>query len=311
MSDNQGILLESGNNEMELLEFYLGKQSFGINVAKVRQLVPYDPKKVTRMVGAHEFVMGTVLWLKRSILLVDLTRALRMPQPQTNATRIILITEFNNAVTAFLVDGVNRIHRVNWKSIQSTSHYMGDFHVPVVATVTVDKKDILLVDLEQIMAETRGSDQESLEQRAQRETTAGRAQAELHLMLAEDSATVRDVVVRTLHAAGYTNVHAHEDGGTAYEHIARLKHEADQAGKPLNEMLSLIISDIEMPQMDGLTLCKRVKHEISEAVPVILYSSLVSDAMTRKCQSVGADGSCSKADPKGLVKLIDDLLLAA
>jgi len=311
MSD-QGILLESGNNEMELLEFYLADQSFGLNVAKVRQLVPYHPDKVIALPESDKFVMGSFVWLDQTIVLVDLAGAMGIEPKEQEQTRVILVTEFNGDVTAFLVDGVNRIHRISWDVIQPTNNYIGQFHVPIVATANIEDHDVQMIDLERIMMEVSPSSSTLDKLLSERRLpTDGKTPDQLKVMFAEDSSSIKELVLRLLGDAGYTNVTAFDNGAGAFESLASFKKQASDEGKKLKDYVDLVISDIEMPQMDGLTLCKRIKTELEDELPVILYSSLISDAMSLKCESVGADGNVSKSDAVGLIRMIDDMLLAA
>ncbi len=308
-NQTQRILLQSGTNEMELLEFYLQGQSFGVNVAKIRQLMPLKATKITRLPQSHESVLGTVLWQDQSITLIDLNHAFGKKDEVDSENQIVLVAEFNQQINGFLVDGVNRIHRIHWDQMQPTGSFLGQFHVPVISTVTVEKNDILLVDLEHVIAKINKTDH-AFASRPVPENIAGRSPSEIKLLLAEDSATIQAVVLQTLAEAGYTNVIAFDNGGSAYNRIRDLQAQAQEENRPMDDFLDLVITDIEMPQMDGLTLCHRVKTELNLNVPVVVFSSLVSDAMQRKCESVNADANVSKADAAGLVDTVDRLLVA-
>lgn len=312
--NQQGILLESGTNEMELLEFYLRQQRFGVNVAKIRQLMPYHSKQVTRMVGAHEYILGTMLWQGHSIPLVDLNLALgNAPSDDDDSiTRIVLVTEFNGAVNGFLVDGVNRIHRINWNQMQPAGSFLGQFQAPINSTVTIEGHDILLVDLEHVTGEITPTVKSAEIQEDHRDLTVLRKKPEeVHLLLAEDSITVQAVVLDTLGSAGFTQVSSCDNGGSAFARIQSIKQMADEQKRPITDFIDLVITDIEMPQMDGLTLCKRIKTELNIDIPVIIFSSLVNEAMSFKCKSVKADANVSKADTVGLIQTVDQLLKAA
>ncbi len=312
--NQQGILLESGTNEMELLEFYLQGQRFGVNVAKIRQLMPYHHGQVTQMVGAHKYVLGTLLWQGHSIPLIDLNLALGNAPTvdDESATRIVLVTEFNGAVNGFLVDGVNRIHRVSWDQMQPAGSFIGQFQAPINSTVTIEEHDILLVDLEHVTGEITPTVKPAEIQEDHRNINILRKKPEeMHLLLAEDSVTVQAVVLDTLGSAGFTQVSSCDNGGSAYARIQAIKQMATEQNRPVSDFLDLIITDIEMPQMDGLTLCKRIKSELGIDVPVIIFSSLVNEAMAAKCKSVKADANVSKADTIGLIQTVDSLLKAA
>ena len=129
----QGILPESDTNERELIEVYLNGQSFGANVAKIRQMISFDPRQVTKVPCSHVSVMGALLWMDRTIPLIDLSVALVSQPIETddNGTVTVLVTEFNGLINGFLVDGVNRIHRVSWDKIEPTGHLLAQYHVPI------------------------------------------------------------------------------------------------------------------------------------------------------------------------------------
>ena len=313
-ANKRGILLESGTNEMELLEFYLHSQSFGVNVAKVRQLMPYHANQVTRIVGSHSNILGTFIWQGHSIPVIDLNLAMGQEPTVVNddSTCIVMVAEFNGAVNGFLVDGVNRIHRVNWDQMQPSGSFLGQFQAPINSTVTIDNNDILLVDLEHVIGEIVPTVKYAQVQDEQRDLgVLCKSPGDMHLMLAEDSVTVQAIVLETLGSAGFTQVSSWDNGQSAFNSIKAIKIKAEQENRPVTDFLDLIITDIEMPQMDGLTLCKRVKEELGLEIPVIVFSSLVNEAMAVKCKRVKADGNVSKADTAGLIHTIDKLLTAA
>lgn len=312
--NQQGILLESGTNEMELLEFYLQQQSFGINVAKVRQLMPYHPSQVTKIVGSHPHILGSLIWQGHSIPLFDLNIAMGQEPTDTSedTTCIVLVTEFNGNVNGFLVDGVNRIHRVNWNQMQPAGSFISQFQAPINSTVTIDNHDILLVDLEHVTAEIEPlSINTDSKEDARDVSTLRKRPEDTRLLLAEDSVTVQALVLETLGLAGFTQVSSCDNGGSAFTRIQKIQQVAEEQKRPISDYLDMVITDIEMPQMDGLTLCKRIKEELGLNIPIIIFSSLVNEAMSLKCQSVHADANVSKADRVGLIQTVDKLLSQA
>ena len=129
------------------------------------------------------------------------------------------------------------------------------------------------------------------------------------IFLAEDSSTIRQAIVDVLHAGGYTHVTTFTNGRAAYDALCEAKRDAESTGADLSDQVDILISDIEMPQMDGLTLCKKCKRELALPIPVILFSSLINDQMARKCESVGADGHMAKPEIEKLIGLMDSLCL--
>ncbi|BCR06526.1 chemotaxis protein CheV [Desulfuromonas versatilis] len=315
-TQKQEILLESGTNEMEIMEFYLGSQAFGINVHKLREIIPYDGTNVTRLPGGGDSMIGTILVRGRSLTLIDLGKHLRRkaePAAAEPQRRIVLICEFNRTVNGFLVDGVNQIHRVSWKDVNHISDFLGRQHPRFTGSISIDGKEILIVDFEHIVAEI---DPEMVKPYDVSEPAAGspanpvaelaERRRQVPLMLAEDSAIIREGIVRVLGAAGYTNLKTFVDGEECYRAIRGLQQRAQQAGEDFSRSLKLVISDIEMPEMDGLTLCRKIKQDLGlEQVPVLMFSSLITDQMIVRCEEVGADGYVSKPQIPELVELLD------
>lgn len=311
----QEILLESGTNEMEIMEFFLGSQSFGINVHKLREIIPYEEAKTTTLPDSLPSVLGLFMVRGKTIPLVSLGTHLQRREPvetTVGVRQVVLVCEFNNRVNGFLVDGVNQIHRVCWKDVQPMSTYLESYRPRFTGSIHIEQREILIVDLEHIIAEVDpemgiaydvalpGADQSAL---------LARRQA-VHLMIAEDSTLIRNGILKVLTGAGYTQVSTFVDGEECYQAIRKLKKQAQQSGEPMLDHLQLVISDIEMPKMDGLTLCRKIKEEMDlKEVKVLIFSSLVNDQMTIKCDSVGADGSITKPQIPELVSMIDGFCL--
>ncbi len=318
--DNQGILLESGTNEMELLEFFIGNQGIGVNVAKIQAIEPYAQERVTKVPLAHEAVAGMLLFRDRTIPLIDLTKQLNVQSRPTNSTgaeetnveekRIVLAMEFNNMATAFLVDGVNRIHRISWKQISPLSAVFAQHSPDFTGSVQIEGREILIVDVEKIVAELLPQTCPSKSRASDDWNPFEEDRSLVKIILAEDSHTIRSLLEGVLASDNYTNVQSFDNGQEAFETVVAAVKTAQEQGEPLSKHLGVVITDIEMPQMDGLALCKQVK-EISSGqhLPIIMFSSLINEQMRLKCLSVGADACISKPQFGELVKLLDKLCL--
>ncbi|MEZ4387399.1 MAG: chemotaxis protein [Candidatus Krumholzibacteriia bacterium] len=348
MRDQEGILLESGTNEVEVLEFQLAGQGFGVNVLKVQAIEQFDIAKVTEIQLAHESVIGTYNYRDGVITLVDLSHALAveaaavlppedaaavaavveaMPtdrtaerpaqeapaadaagaKPEDIETRIVLVLEFNEQTTGFLVGGVNRIHRVSWNAISPISPYLASAQTKFTGSLNIEKREILMVDMERILADIIPStgDAYSLD-RAHESSRAGASRADIPILLAEDSPTIRSIVTALLNRGGYEIVHAFDNGQSCFEAIQGFKQQAEKEGRPIHDFVGALVSDIEMPLMDGMTLCRRTKNDLGlRSTPVILFSSLINEQIARKCESVGADGYISKPKFSDLMDLVD------
>lgn len=304
----QEILLESGTNEMEIIEFYLDGQPFGINVHKLREIIPYDPKAVTHLPDTADSLLGTLLLRGRTIPLIDLKAHIdvgRFSEVDEEARRVVLVCEFNNLTNGFLVDGVNQIHRVSWEQVQPMSIFLDQYQPRFTGSISIDKRDILIVDLEHIVAEIDPEAGMAYDEvQGASEVASPETRKQKKLLLAEDSAIIRMGIQKVLVASGYEQLQTFDNGQDCYEAI-RAFRQAEQVA----DNVDLLISDIEMPRMDGLTLCRKIKEEMGlQNVKVIMFSSLINEQMEHKCELVGADGHVTKPQIPQLVTMIDGML---
>ncbi|MFP4546947.1 MAG: chemotaxis protein CheV [Fidelibacterota bacterium] len=295
------ILLETGTNEMELLAVIVDGQYFGMNVAKVQSIQQFDPRKVTGMPRSAESIIGVLSYRKKSIPVIDLAQILGKESSPKDSKDIVVITEFNNTINSFKVHGVNQIYRISWdrltplKGIMSNNSY-------VTGSVLIDDKEILVLDLEYILATLFPeltledvSDDTVAEQKSMHRDN-------IKIYFAEDSAIIRTGVAKALAKSGYANITEFENGKMAFDYFMALKN-GDQDGL----QNSVLISDIEMPVMDGLTLCKNLKSDPDlQELHITMFSSLINRQMIEKCKSVGADNYVTKPEVNKLVHILDD-----
>lgn len=312
------ILLESGTNELEVVEFYLDETLlpgeatldgltaqavgpdeartyrgyYGVNVAKVIEIIRMP--KVTELPEVqHESVLGAFNLRSRIIPLVDLgiwlgkAPAERREEPKT------IVTEFNNVTTAFMVSGVNRIHRISWEQVEQPNPYMAKVSSnTIVGVVKMEGRIIFLLDLEKVVAtlnprlalrlDNLGEDWDA--------STGYRA------LVADDSALVREMQRDLLEKAGF-KVIITTNGREAWECLSAFRRRVEEEGRPLSDFVQVVVSDIEMPMMDGLNLTSRIKNDsILKQLPVLLFSSLITEKLRHKGASVGADGQISKPE---------------
>ncbi len=315
---SQEILLESGTNEMEILEFYLGEQSFGINVQKLREIIQYEPEKTTTLPESKPSVMGTYLVRGQSISLIDLNKHLNPQQPHGEGPErpIVLVCQFNSKVTGFMVDDVNQIHRISWENVRPMAPFIDKFRPRFTGSINVGSKEILIVDLEHILTELdpdlskvfaggmpteKDAATESLSKAKQRQ--------QIKLMLAEDSSIIRSGIQRVLNESGYTQLTTFVDGDECYRALKQI-HEQVGSEEEFLQHLNLLVTDIEMPKMDGMALCRRVREELGlKNLKVIMFSSLITEQMAAKCASIGANASISKPQIPELVEMVDQFCL--
>ena len=297
--DKKGILLETGTNEFEIVEFSIGKVNYGINVAKVREVIQRAP--VTAMPQAHPYIDGLFTLRGKAIPLVNLPRCLNIMS--TEESKNIIVTEINNYNIGFLVENVSRIHRISWKDMEPAPE-VGD-QSRVVGIIKMSDRIVLLLDFETIIAEINPEINAKLTTVEEATTDTKQLRSDVHVVVAEDSAMLRDLLVTTLHDSGYRFVRDFGNGQDAWDYLRGL---AAKDG-PIDNHVGVIVSDVEMPKMDGHRLLKLVReNERLNAVPFVLFSSLISEEMRLKGESLGASGQISKPEISQLIGLLDNLI---
>lgn len=309
-SDKQGILLESGTNEVEFIEFFLAGVSYGVNVSKVQRVIALSNCHITQLAQAPRGVMGVIHVQDKPVLLVDLHTALALP-PDTAADtehQLVMVTRFNKRTTAFLIDGISKIHRTSWADFEPMNTTLAGHGAGyTTGTIRIGERIILILDLERLMLDFTPADERPATPPPADEATR-RSRSLVKIVYAEDSKMIRKFTLDVLQAAGFADIAVFENGLGANEHLAALRAQAATEGKSLKDYVDLIITDIEMPKMDGLTLCKNVKSAGGSHIPaVVVYSSLINEEMARKCASVGADAQLSKPHGEEIVSIVDKL----
>ncbi len=302
------ILTESGTNEAEFLEFYLNNQSFAINVSKVVQIIPYNDDSLTRTAGGPESAMGSILWRDHTIDLIDLCLALNYEEVEVPEQSVVLVTNFNNVTCGFRIKGVNRIHRVNWNAIQPMDTLLDRYSPRFTGSITIEGKNILLVDFETLISQMFTDEEAAGIKKILSEESAAELRKGMRIVFAEDSNLIRKNLVKYLKMAGY-DVNEFENGQSAWDYVSGLKSSAKE-GVEITDVVNLIVTDIEMPKMDGLTFCRKIKEdEQLSKIPVVIFSSMINEQMAIKCNEVGANGHLAKPQSKELIQKIDEILL--
>lgn len=307
-----GILLKSGTNEVEFIEVLIGSVSYGINVSKVQQVFAKSTIDITQVPDNPKGVLGVMYFRNTPITLVDLRDALALSEPLAEAGKdrqMIVVTRFNNVTTGFVVDGVTKIHRTSWNHFEPSSFdFISDFSGFIVGTIKIEDRLVLILDLERLLSDITPQkiDEISVVATSEKQLVS---RANVRIVYAEDSRMVRKNTMKFFEDAGFQHVVAFENGAAAFEYIQGLQATAAKEGKTLRDYLDLIVTDIEMPRMDGLTLCKQVKESAPNThVPsVVVYSSLINQAMSVKCRSVGADEQISKPHGSEIITVVDRL----
>ncbi len=292
------ILLESGTNELEILEFTLADNHYGINVAKIKEILSYQ--KVTPVPNAHPSVEGIFMPRDTMITVINLKNCLGIEDDGQKG--LFIITNFNKLNIAFHVDQVIGIHRVSWNEIiKPDSTINGQDGSVSTGVIKMDDKLVVILDFESIVSSI--SPETGLRVHDVEEFK-GRSRSDANILIAEDSALLSSLITDCLKKAGYGNLIVTTNGQEAWDQLVKFKKEGDPA-----EKVQCIITDIEMPQMDGHRLTKLVKSDDKlKNIPLVIFSSLVNEEMRRKGESLGADAQLTKPEIGSLVEAIDELI---
>ncbi len=300
------ILLESGTNELEILEFTIAGNIFGINVAKVKEIMQYAPVKP--MPNSHPCIEGVFMPRDVIITVIDLAHYMGLPANEDISREMLIVTSFNKMNAAFHVHSVVGIHRLNWNDIEKPdSTIYGGEEGLATGIAKVGSKLITIVDFEKIVVDISpqtGIQMSEIEELGPRERSAK------PIVIAEDSALLKKMLLEALTKAGYTNVKAFANGQEAWDYIESVRDALMASGNPLNTMVSAVITDIEMPRMDGHRLTKLIRDERTlKGLPVIIFSSLIDEAMRIKGEQLGATAQLSKPEIGNLVSTLDTHIL--
>ncbi len=298
--DKRGILLESGTNEIEVMEFTINDSLYGINVAKVKEILVSQPVK--HMPHAHPAVEGIFKPRDKVITVVDLPTYLLGESGEKKSKDLFIITNFNKMNIAFRVHTVVGISRISWKSIQKPDKTVAGGNEGIATGIAQCGDDLVtILDFEKIVAEIAP---ETTIQMSEIERLGERQRSDAVILVAEDSVLLSKMIEEALHKSGYENTRMFPDGSQLWNYLESLRDDPH-----LDDKVALIITDIEMPQMDGHRLTKLVKDDRDfKHLPLIIFSSLITEEMRRKGKELGADEQMSKPEIGHLVQVIDHLL---
>ncbi len=292
------ILLENGTNELEILEFVVDGNSYGINVAKIKEIIRYQ--EPTPIPNSHPSVEGVFMPRDRMITAIDLRNCLQRGQAEKGG--LFIITNFNCLDIAFHVEEVLGIHRLTWKDINRPSATASSVDSGVSSgVVKVNGKLIVILDFEKIVTDI--SPETGLKVSAI-EALGPRERNNIPILIAEDSPLLNKLIVDSLKLAGYERITHTTSGQEAYDTIMNWCNKG-----VLNEFVRCIITDIEMPEMDGHRLTYLLKNDDrTKDIPIVIFSSLVNDEMKRKGEALGANAQLSKPEIANLVQIVDGLV---
>ncbi|MBU1003362.1 MAG: chemotaxis protein [Proteobacteria bacterium] len=293
------ILLESGTNELEVVVFYIDERLpdgevyrgyYGINVAKVLEIIR-KPNITELPTMIKTAVMGTFNLRNRVIPLIDLPRSLGKESVPVEEPKAV-VTWFNEAINAFQVSGVTRIHRLSWEQVEAPTEQMLDMTgESITGVVRIDGRVVFLLDMEKVVGDLSPRLALSVS-----DDTINDDGVVYKVLVVDDSSTMRRMIKSSLIKMGL-EVTVAINGKDAWDKLESILSRAQEAGEPLSDHLHVIISDIEMPVMDGHSLTRRIKETpILKDVPVLLFSSLITESLRHKGEAVGADEQIAKPD---------------
>lgn len=291
----------AGSNKMEILLFSLGTgEVFGINVFKVREVSQTPP--ITRTPNTPPGVEGVISLRGNIIPVINLAKFVHIDGAPENSGQTMIVTEFSRHTQGFLVHDVDRIIRVDWDKVKPpTSMLTGHDSMITAITELPDGKLVSILDVEQILAQAIGEEEVPPLEPVQSER-------EHMVFFADDSMVARKEIVKVLETLGVKYQQA-TNGLEAWEKLQGLAARAQAEGVPLREQISLILTDAEMPEMDGYVLTKQIKSDKRfEGIPVIMHSSLSSEANRAMGQNVGVDNYVAKFDPAVLAETLRPFL---
>lgn len=282
------ILLETGTNELEIVVFKVGSGTFGINVAKVESIINYEP--VSEVPNMPEGVKGVINHRGEVINVICLEETLKFPSDVPKEDRFFIVTHFNSSTFAFEVSSVVGITRLSWKDIDQPSGVLSNSHSSPLIGIVKKEEIILLLDFEKIVADKSDLIEDKTEFNKKLKLDGKK------ILVAEDSPFLMNIIDGALKGSGAGEIIKFKNGAEAWNYISSLTEIED---------IFCLVTDIEMPSMDGLTLTKKIKESKTyNKIPVVLFSSLISDDLKHKGESVGADAQISKPEFESLIDIL-------
>lgn len=286
-----------GRNRLELLLFRLGKkQRFGINVFKVREVIKCPP--LTRAPQAHPVIRGIANMRGHTITVMDLAMGVGKPAIEDLEGSFVIVAEYNRQVQGFLVSSVDKIINMNWEEIKAPPNGLGDVNF-LTAVTNVDDELVEIIDVEKVMADVMGYSDEIDD-----DVTDGTNKDEVsnkHVLVVDDSSMARKQIIKVLDQMDVKHSEA-KNGKEAHELLLSW---AEDTSVPIADRCSLVLSDVEMPEMDGYTLTKNIKdHPVLGSLTVLLHSSLSGAFNESMVKKVGADDFLAKYDATDLASRV-------
>lgn len=289
-------ILESGNGELEIIEFIVNNVHYAINIVKVKEVIEIKESEITAIPEANKAMAGVIVCREEILPLVDLKYVLTKEKEPIGKRGIVC--EFNQLKVVFNIDNIVAVKRIRWEDIVRPDNLIES--QLSVGNILEGEKVIIMLDFEKIVTDINPSTGIN---EGRLENIDYRDRSDVKLILVDDSPMIRRLLKETLIKAGFTSLNIFNNGKEALDYLETLKI---ARGEGFTNYASMLITDIEMPQMDGLTLTRKIKEDkILKTLPVILFSSLITEDLKHKGERVGADEQLSKPEIESLVSVID------
>ena len=293
-------------NVLELMEFTMAGNAFGINVAKVTEIMRQCP--ITPMILSHPCIEGVFKPRGKIITVINLPRYMELPELEDSGKGMFMLTNFDNVNAAFHVHTVEGMHQIKWSNVEKPSSIVyGGKDSVITGTTKIGSKIITIIDFEKVLFDINPETGLQLSEVA---VMGDRERSEKPVVVVEDSVFLKKMILQALEMAGYTNITSFDNGQDAWEHLEISRNECSVNSIPIEKKVAIIITDIEMPRMDGHHLTKLVKSDDKlKKIPILVFSSLIDDVQKIRGESLGVDAHLSKPQIGKLVSTIDKWIL--
>ena len=297
---NQSVLLDVGTGEVEVIVFLVNNHRYCVNVLKAREIIQLTD--IRSSTDGNKSILGITNVRDKVMTVIDLSYILDKQQTETVQGKMALVCEFNRKQVMFAVDSIEGIYRVKWSDITKPDPLLkGGLSVGNILT---DNGILLLLDFEKIITDI--SKEENPYEKSKSEIVLKAERATKRIYMADDSKTIRTLLKEVLTSAGYKDIHTFDNGQELIDALMQIK---ETKGKDYTEEVDLVITDIEMPILDGHSVTRRIKEDpILAQLPVIIFSSLITDDLYHKGETVGANCQISKPSIHELVDAVDSLV---
>ena len=291
---------------LELMEFTMAGNSYGINVAKVTEIMRRCP--VTPMTKSHHCIEGIIKPREKIITVINLLRFMGLDEGGDSENDMFMLTNFENVNAAFHVHTVEAMHRIKWSDVEKPSAVIyGGRDSAITGTTKIGNRIISIIDFEKVLFDINP---ETGIQLSEIQVMGDRERSEKPIMIVEDSVFLKKMILQAMEMAGYTNVTSFDNGQDAWEYLEKSRDECLADGAPIEIKIALIITDIEMPRMDGHHLARLVKtDDVLKKVPIIVFSSLIDEIQKTQGENIGVNAHLSKPQIGKLVSTIDNWIL--